>query len=238
MVKDKNILNFFMFYLEHKDVTMTPGGDAHLSCLDPQHGKSSVFYWERVDQEPKPYLYFYRGISVDSFQDQSYRGRVRQKDPEMKGGDMSLILNSVTTNDSGTYECRAKMTNTGGTNTSEPELICTVKLLVSGECVCVSGRLMNVWLLFMSVEEQELTFICGKSNTGEQPLQMNSKPSLRCFSSRKTSPDFVVSLSIVKSCDLLCPWLSATNIFAQAGTFLGRRLLQVVAPAVMQLQTS
>lgn len=49
------------------------------------------------------------------------------------------------------------MTNSG----REPELINTVILKVedSGECVFISAWLMNIWLLFMLVEEPELTFI-------------------------------------------------------------------------------
>ena len=57
------------------------------------------------------------------------------KDPEMKDGDVSVILKNVNINDTGTYECRVSVKSEGRSKRTTPELINTINLKVedSGE---------------------------------------------------------------------------------------------------------
>ncbi|XP_049917544.1 uncharacterized protein LOC126400687 [Epinephelus moara] len=88
-------------------VHVHPGDDATLRCEAGDVSNLAV-EWTRPDLEPQ-YVLFYRDGHFDTaFQHPSFTGRVELVDRELKGRDVSLTLKNVTSNDSGTYECRVK----------------------------------------------------------------------------------------------------------------------------------
>lgn len=79
--------------------------------------------WKKQDEQR--YVLFIRENRIyENLQDPSYKGRVELKDPEMKNGELSVILKNVTVNDTGTYECSAAF------NQQEPQLLNSITLRV------------------------------------------------------------------------------------------------------------
>ncbi|XP_026225184.1 V-set domain containing T-cell activation inhibitor 1-like [Anabas testudineus] len=94
-------------------ITGKPGDDVTLQCRAPRAVSITVLEWSRSDLESDDYVFFYRNErSYDKYQHQSYRGRVELKDPQMKDGDVSVILKNVSVSDSETYECRIIVSST------------------------------------------------------------------------------------------------------------------------------
>ncbi|XP_025761737.1 uncharacterized protein LOC112846434 [Oreochromis niloticus] len=82
-----------------------------LPCQAPNN-KTTHVEWRRTDLW-KEYVLLYRdGHLYPDNQHPSFKNRVDLQDRQMKDGDVSLILNNVTTADSGTYECRVFMEDT------------------------------------------------------------------------------------------------------------------------------
>ncbi|XP_031169005.1 coxsackievirus and adenovirus receptor homolog [Sander lucioperca] len=109
-----------------RNVTAKPGEDVPLLCQTPRDADIKVIVWSRSDLG-SDYVFFYRDESPhENFQHPSYRGRVELSDPEMKDGDVSVVLKNVSVKDTGTYECRVIITEG-----EEPKLYSTIKLTVS-----------------------------------------------------------------------------------------------------------
>ncbi|XP_025760213.1 programmed cell death 1 ligand 1-like [Oreochromis niloticus] len=91
-----------------KTITAESGQNVTLPCQAP-HNNIIVVEWSRADLQPD-YVLLYRDERFDpENQHQSFKNRVDLQDRQMKDGDVSLILNNVTTADAGTYECRVFM---------------------------------------------------------------------------------------------------------------------------------
>ncbi|XP_035988249.1 uncharacterized protein LOC105922895 [Fundulus heteroclitus] len=76
-----------------------------LPCRAPENDVDGDVEWSRTDLESGQYVLMYRNRKLDQeAQSPSYRNRVDLQD--MKNGDVSLVLKKVTTDDTGTYECR------------------------------------------------------------------------------------------------------------------------------------
>ncbi|XP_029932344.1 programmed cell death 1 ligand 1-like isoform X1 [Myripristis murdjan] len=106
------IITSFLPVLSTKDLKekARPGGDVTLICQAPDGVDITVVEWRRTDSEDL-HVFLYRDGHVDSFkQHPSFKNRVELKDKEMKNGDLSVILKNVKKEDSGTYECRFKVT--------------------------------------------------------------------------------------------------------------------------------
>ncbi|XP_026209001.1 CXADR-like membrane protein [Anabas testudineus] len=83
-----------------------PGDDVVLQCDSLRVSAITVLKWIRIDLQLEGYIFFFReNRGYENYQDPSYRDRVELKDPKMKDGDASVILENVTLNDTGTYEC-------------------------------------------------------------------------------------------------------------------------------------
>ncbi|XP_033182626.1 protein turtle-like, partial [Anabas testudineus] len=90
------------------EITAKPGEDVTLQCQGPRDEAVLMLRWTRADLTAEDgYVFFMREkhLSHEKYQLESYRGRVELKDPEMKDGDVSVILKNVNINDAGTYEC-------------------------------------------------------------------------------------------------------------------------------------
>uniref|UniRef100_A0A8C9ZWN3 Ig-like domain-containing protein n=1 Tax=Sander lucioperca TaxID=283035 RepID=A0A8C9ZWN3_SANLU len=122
-----------------------PGEDVPLLCQTPRDADIKVIVWSRSDLG-SDYVFFYRDESPhENFQHPSYRGRVELSDPEMKDGDVSVVLKNVSVKDTGTYECRVIITEG-----EEPKLYSTIKLTVSVSGEFVELSLCVYWMFVFS----------------------------------------------------------------------------------------
>ncbi|XP_044040003.1 polymeric immunoglobulin receptor-like [Siniperca chuatsi] len=106
------------------------GDDVTLQCQGPRDNITEL-EWSSLDLKSAGYVFFFSrdNRSHKSLQLPSFRGRVELRDPEMKDGDTSVVLKNVTTNDTGTYECRVSSDSTSEGDTPDP--ISTIKLTVT-----------------------------------------------------------------------------------------------------------
>uniref|UniRef100_A0A3Q0R0Z6 Immunoglobulin V-set domain-containing protein n=1 Tax=Amphilophus citrinellus TaxID=61819 RepID=A0A3Q0R0Z6_AMPCI len=79
----------------------------------------------------------------------SFHGRVKLRNPEMKDGDVSLILENVTFNDTGIYECHIAVKNPGSSKRAHTEISHFINLTVTGECVELTLRSSFLFLLLL-----------------------------------------------------------------------------------------
>ncbi|MEQ2281595.1 hypothetical protein AMECASPLE_032054 [Ameca splendens] len=91
--------------LASRDKTANPGQDVTLSCQAPDVIKAfAVVKWIRTDLGTQHVLLYRENIVKDG-QHPSFQNRVNLKDGLLKDGDVSLVLQNVTNEDNGTYEC-------------------------------------------------------------------------------------------------------------------------------------
>ncbi|MEQ2281930.1 hypothetical protein AMECASPLE_035350, partial [Ameca splendens] len=97
------------------NITAEPGQNIILPCRAADNKPVTVVQWRRTDLGSK-YVFLIRNDHIDpDNQHPSFRNRVDLQDRQMKNGDVSLVVKNVTTNDTGTYECRIQ--NEGGRDT-------------------------------------------------------------------------------------------------------------------------
>ncbi|XP_028419364.1 butyrophilin subfamily 2 member A1-like [Perca flavescens] len=110
-----------------QQLIVKPGQDVTLQCQAPRDADISRLTWRRPDLG-SDYVFFFRdGRPNVNFQHSSYRGRVQLSVPEMKDGNVSIVLKNVTFNDTGTYQCQiltsggdgAKLINTKTLNVTD-----------------------------------------------------------------------------------------------------------------------
>ncbi|XP_025759480.1 myelin-oligodendrocyte glycoprotein isoform X4 [Oreochromis niloticus] len=117
-----------------QDVQAKLGADVTLQCQITTDERISVLKWSRADLNTDGYVYFYRNKrSYENYQHPSFHGRVKLRDPEMKDGDVSLILNNVTFNDTGMYECHVAVRNPVRSKRVHTEISHFINLTVTGE---------------------------------------------------------------------------------------------------------
>uniref|UniRef100_A0AAZ1X4D5 Ig-like domain-containing protein n=1 Tax=Oreochromis aureus TaxID=47969 RepID=A0AAZ1X4D5_OREAU len=108
-VLTRQIILFITSSLFTKIITAASGQNVTLTCRAPNSNNIIVVEWSRADLETE-YVLLYRNKKLDpENQHPSFKNRVDLQDRQMKDGDVSLILNNVTTADNGTYECRIFM---------------------------------------------------------------------------------------------------------------------------------
>ncbi|XP_041842181.1 CD226 antigen-like isoform X2 [Melanotaenia boesemani] len=107
---------------EEKTITAKPGQTVSLPCRAKDQNIYAV-RWVRTDQEEPHQVLLYRdGHYNPENQHPSFQNRVDLQDRQMKDGDVSLILKNVTTDDTGTYECKVLQKETDS-RTAEPIII-------------------------------------------------------------------------------------------------------------------
>ncbi|KAF3698335.1 V-set domain containing T-cell activation inhibitor 1 B7 -like protein 4 [Channa argus] len=118
----------WIFVLTEKDyqqITVKTGDDVTLQCLDPRGGDIELLEWRRQDLKEDIFVCRH-GKNDCSTSHPSFKNRVELRDPEMKDRNVSVILKNITINDTGTYECRVRNSNTE----PPPQLISTINLTV------------------------------------------------------------------------------------------------------------
>ncbi|XP_035989311.1 coxsackievirus and adenovirus receptor homolog [Fundulus heteroclitus] len=124
-----------------------PGDNVTLPCRAAENKDVIVVEWSRTDLESDHYVLLYRDSQFDpEGQPPSFRNRVDLLD--VKNGDVSLVLKNVTTDDTGTYECRVIQGGNNRRKIQDTKPICTINLSVGpGESVCGSEAPAASWLL-------------------------------------------------------------------------------------------
>lgn len=100
-----------------------------LQCQTSTDATVILLKWIRPDLRSQGFVFFVReNHDYTSYQHPSFHGRVELRHPEMKDGDVSVMLKNVRSNDTGTYECHVG-------HGSSPELLTSISLNVtdSGE---------------------------------------------------------------------------------------------------------
>ncbi|XP_039900920.1 CD226 antigen-like [Simochromis diagramma] len=97
---------------DQRNIKAESGQIVILPCGAPSNSKVKFIYWSRADLEPEYLLVFRDGQALPDTQHPSFKNRVDLQDRQMKGGDVSLILNNVNTADDGTYQCHIFMEET------------------------------------------------------------------------------------------------------------------------------
>ncbi|XP_035849875.1 programmed cell death 1 ligand 1-like [Sander lucioperca] len=112
---------------DHHEVIVKDGEDVTLHCQAPRDAQINMFEWIRPDLESDGYIFrFIPEESTTVNQHSSYRGRVELRDPDMKDGDLSVVLKDVSVSDTGTYRCRVGISGGG-----KPKVYSTIQLIVS-----------------------------------------------------------------------------------------------------------
>ncbi|KAM4714391.1 coxsackievirus and adenovirus receptor-like [Anableps anableps] len=92
---------------DQRNITAEPGQNVTLPCRAAGNKPVIVVEWSKPDLGENDHVALYLDDQFDYHgQHPAYRNRVDLQDREMKDGDVSLVLKDVTTNDTGTYECR------------------------------------------------------------------------------------------------------------------------------------
>uniref|UniRef100_A0A3Q4GZ79 Ig-like domain-containing protein n=1 Tax=Neolamprologus brichardi TaxID=32507 RepID=A0A3Q4GZ79_NEOBR len=96
---------------DQKNITAESGQNVTLTCRAPST-INDLAEWSRADLGDEYVLLYRDGHIVQDNQHHSFKNRVDLQETLMKDGDVSLILNNVTTADTGTYECRVRLDET------------------------------------------------------------------------------------------------------------------------------
>ncbi|PWA28179.1 hypothetical protein CCH79_00020585, partial [Gambusia affinis] len=116
-----------------QQVTVKLGQSVSLECLGPTDEEVLLFTWTKVGLD-SAHLFFYRnGRSYDSYQHESFRGRVDLRS-SLEDGDFSVVLHNVSRTDEGTFHCVIVTKRSGG---QSGNLQSFVNLTVSGEAPAV-----------------------------------------------------------------------------------------------------
>ncbi|XP_031591125.1 uncharacterized protein LOC116316648 [Oreochromis aureus] len=114
-----------------KEIDVQADRNAQLECQGPKKAKLVLLEWKRLDLLSDGYVFFYRdGHLHKTFQHPTFRDRVELRDPQMKNGNMSIILYNTTIKDTGTYECRIIAQNIRDSSSPTFEIKHEIKLTV------------------------------------------------------------------------------------------------------------
>lgn len=104
---------------------MQPEQSVLLRCRGPTstcEDTVQVLTWTRPDLKAEGYVFFYRNKrSYENYQLPSFQGRVALYDPDMRDGDVSLVLRNATAADTGTYSCYVSVGNVRGSRVTHSE---------------------------------------------------------------------------------------------------------------------
>lgn len=114
-----------------QQVKARPGEDVTLQCMNTTRTPIEVLKWIRPDLKSDGFVLFYRDkVLMPLYQHPSFTGRVELRRPDMKDGDVSVILKDVTVNDTGTYESHVSLSGTARRRRTSSELRCIIHLSI------------------------------------------------------------------------------------------------------------
>uniref|UniRef100_A0A3B3BNX7 Ig-like domain-containing protein n=1 Tax=Oryzias melastigma TaxID=30732 RepID=A0A3B3BNX7_ORYME len=87
-------------------ITAESGDDVTLRCEDTEINQIFLLEWTKPNLQGEETVFLYRNDGILLDQDKSFRNRVFLNNSQMKDGDLSVVLENVTIEDSGTYQCR------------------------------------------------------------------------------------------------------------------------------------
>lgn len=120
---------------EQQQVKVQRGQDAVLQCGGPADASIILLEWTRLDLKADGYVFFYRNKQFyEIYQLPSFHGRVALVDPQVRGGDFSVVLKNADISDSGSYECRVVISTPGQTTHSEIKRVMELQVTEPGEC--------------------------------------------------------------------------------------------------------
>ncbi|XP_039464673.1 uncharacterized protein LOC120438317 [Oreochromis aureus] len=93
---------------DQKNITAESGQNVTLTCRAPNN-KIKFLKWTKAFLWSEAVILHWDGPFDPFYQHPSFTNRMDLQDRQMKDGDVSLILNNVTINDAGTYECHVFM---------------------------------------------------------------------------------------------------------------------------------
>ena len=119
---------------EQQQVEVQRGQEAVLQCGGPADASVILLEWTRLDLKADGYMFFYRNKQFyEIYQLPSFRGRVALVDPQVRGGDFSVVLKNADISDSGSYECRVVISMPGQTTHSEIKRVMGLQVTEPGE---------------------------------------------------------------------------------------------------------
>uniref|UniRef100_A0A3Q0R742 Ig-like domain-containing protein n=1 Tax=Amphilophus citrinellus TaxID=61819 RepID=A0A3Q0R742_AMPCI len=147
------LLRFAVFSLcvDPTGLKVKPGEDALLQCQSPGGGSIILLEWSRPELQSEGYVFFFRNNRpYEKYQHESFKGRVELRDPNMKDGDVSVIVRNVTIRDTGTYECEIT-TRDKESVTSESKHSVNLTVTDSGELTVsvIVGVVVSVVLILI-----------------------------------------------------------------------------------------
>ncbi|MEQ2171632.1 hypothetical protein GOODEAATRI_012893, partial [Goodea atripinnis] len=142
---------------DQRIITAEPGEDVTLTCRAAENKPVIVVKWTRTDLGSVQYVLLYRDEQFDpDYQFTSFKNRVDLQD--VKNGDVSLVLNNVTTDDTGRYECRVvqRGNNRRKRSIQDTDPISIIDLIVQGESVCFWIRTSSSFLVLDMRETSQI----------------------------------------------------------------------------------
>ncbi|KAL4008362.1 hypothetical protein ACER0C_002214 [Sarotherodon galilaeus] len=133
-----------------------------LPCQVPINNNSIIAVeWSRRDLEPEYVLLYRDNKLVPDYQHPSFKNRVDLQDRQMKGGDVSLILMDLTTDDAGAYECYVVQKGANHSNTTSLD-----SYYISTTYLTVSLRNHNNKIVMLG-DKSTATLECQAPNTND-----------------------------------------------------------------------
>nr|XP_054589847.1 uncharacterized protein LOC129154094 isoform X2 [Nothobranchius furzeri] len=108
---------------EPEEIQAEEGMDVLLKYMKPQNTNISMWKWAKVHLDGQQYLWFYSDGRLYPYQSGQFRGRVRPADPQMRLGNLSIILSNTTVNDTGIYNVVIKLSTEPGNQTTQRHLV-------------------------------------------------------------------------------------------------------------------
>ncbi|XP_047242457.1 hyaluronan and proteoglycan link protein 4-like [Girardinichthys multiradiatus] len=142
---------FLLVSVDQIIITVKPGEEVILTCRPAEKKDVLVVEWNRIDLGSDQFVLLYKDKQFDpEGQFLSFKNRVDLKN--VKNGDVSLVLKNVTTDDTGTYECRVAQRG----NDLDTDLISIIDLIVQGESVCFWIRTSSSFLVLDMRETSQI----------------------------------------------------------------------------------